>query len=124
MPSTAHTSSRPAAVRRRRTLCALSRIDEALELTLGHAVAELCAPRAEATQLPLAQPPPHRFGGRPQSFGHLAHREQTLFVHRVPGAAFRCVPPRLPATVSKKRRAVVRSPQSTLQDEPSRGKPP
>src|SRR5437868_457777 len=94
MPSTAHTSSRPAAVRRRRTLCALSRIDEALELTLGHAIAELCAPRAEATQLSLAQPPPHRFGGRPQSFGHLAHREQTLFVHRGPGAAFRRVPPR------------------------------
>src|SRR5436305_11483497 len=84
MPSTAHTSSRPAAVRRRRTLCGLSRIDEALELTLGHAVAELCAPRAKATQLPLAQPPPHRFGGRPQSFSHLAHREQTLFVHCVP----------------------------------------
>src|SRR3982751_6804235 len=84
MTSTAHASSRPVAVRRRRTLAGLSRIDEALELTLGHAVAELCAPRAEAAQLPLAQPPPHRFGGRPQSFGHLAHREQTLFVHRVP----------------------------------------
>src|SRR5919202_3005800 len=81
-------SVRPAAVRRRLTLAGLGGGDEALELTLGHAVAQLGAPGPEAAQLPLAQPAPHRLGRRPKSFGHLAHREQTLFVHRVPEAAF------------------------------------
>src|SRR6266516_3559812 len=119
MPSTAHASSRAAAARRRLTLTGLSRIDETLEFTFGNAVAEFCAPGPEAAELPLAEPTPHRFGGRTESFGHLTHREQTLFVHRVPEAAFRrgC-----PSQWSKKRRSVVRSPQSTLQDEPSCGK--
>ena len=48
---------------------------EALQLALGHAVAELGAARAEATQPPLAQPPTDGLWRRAEALGYFANGE-------------------------------------------------